>query len=185
MLVNLSRNSWHSKYYNFVKGNYPTYDFKSLCPYFWTIVSYILLSPVIIFWKVFKALTVKPIQKAIFRSVDKALSEPYEKKEPSKFWKWWEKNDDKIGEWFGRIYFGFLGLIVVVVIIGSIIQLFKDKGAWMGFVFLFAWIGALTSLIFVTWGLVSFFETDVWRAIKGMSYSVKNKVCPMIKWEQN
>ena len=183
MLVNLSRNSWHSKYYNFVKGNYPTYDFKSLCPYFWTIVSYLLLSPVIVFWKIFKALTVKPIQKAIYRGVEKSLSEPYKRKEPSKFWKWYEKNDDNIGKWFGRIYFGFLGLIVVVVIIGAIIQLFNDKGACMGIIYIFAWIGALVTSVFVIWGIISFFETDAWRAVKGMSYSVKNKVCHMIKWD--
>lgn len=182
MLVNLSRNSWHSEYYNFVKGNYPTYDFKSLCPYFWTIVSYILLLPVILIWKGFKYLTVKPIQKAIYRGVDKALSEPYEKKEPNRFWKWYEKNDDKIGKWFGKIYFGLLGLAFLVILGTAIIQLFKEKGAWIGIIYIFACIGAIVTTVFVFWGVFSFFETDVWKMIKGMGYSVKNKVCPMIKW---
>lgn len=183
MLVNLSQNSWHSKYYNFVKGYYPTYEFKSLCPYFWTIVSFIVLLPVILLWKLFKFVALKPIKKAIIKGVDKALSEPYEQKKPNKFFVWWEKNDDKIGDWFGKIYFGILGLVVLVVLVGSIIQLFKDKGAWMGFVFIFACIGVLTTLIFVTWAVISFFETDWWKIVKGMGYSFKNKVCPMIKWE--
>ena len=63
MLVNLSRSSWHSKYYNFVKGYYPTYEFKSLCPYFWTIVTLILLLPVILIWKGFKTFVVTPTKK--------------------------------------------------------------------------------------------------------------------------
>ena len=183
MLVNLNRNSWHSKYYNFVKGYYPTYEFKSLCPYFWTIVSYILLSPVIVFWKIFKKVTVKPIQKAIMNGVGRALSEPYKKKEPNKFWKWWDRNDGKIEKWFQRIYFGMIGLVVLIILVAAIIQLFKDKGAWMGIIYIFAWIGALVTSVFVIWGIISFFETDAWRAVKGMSYSVKNKVCPMIKWD--
>lgn len=183
MLVNLSRHSWHSKYYNFVKGHYPTYDFKSLCPYFWTIVSYILLSPVIIFWKVFKALTVKPIQKAIYRGVDKSLSEPYKRKGPNKFWKWWDKNEPNIDKWGQRIYFGFLISVVLFIIIAGLVQLFKEKGVWLSFIYIFAWIGAATTIVFVSWGVVSFFDTDIWRAIKGMSYSVKNKVCPMIEWD--
>lgn len=189
MLVNLRKNSWHSKYYNFVKGYYPTYQFKSLCPYFWTIVSFILLLPVILLWKGIKSLlklTVKPIQKAIVYGVGKAVSEPYEpnkKKEPSKFSKWFRKNEENIGKWGGRIYFGFLLLMLLVVLVGGIIQLFKEKGAWQGIVIIFAWIGVITTSFLSIWGVMSFFETDTWQMIKGMGYSIKNKVCPMISWD--
>lgn len=183
MLVNLSRNSWHSKYYNFVKGNYPTYDFKSLCPYFWTIVSFILLSPVILTWKLIKHLTVKPIQKAIVSGVGEALSETYESKEPNKFFKWWDKHGDNIEKWFQRVYFGMLGLVGLIIIIAALVQLFKEKGTWMGFVYIFAWIGVILTTVFTTYGIISFFETDTWSMIKGMGHSFKNKVCPMIKWD--
>jgi hypothetical protein len=174
MLVNLSKNSWHSKYYNFVKGYYPTYEFKSLCPYFWTIVSFILLSPVILLWKVFGAIAIKPIKKTINSSSDKG---------PNKFFKWYEKKGPNIDKWFGRIYFGFLGLMFLFLIVVGLIQLFKEKGAWMGLVYIFAWIGATGIGIFTVFGIVNFFETDTWGIIKGMIYSVKNKVCPMIKWD--
>jgi hypothetical protein len=186
MLVNLSRTSWHSKYYNFVKGYYPTYEFKSLCPYFWTIVSFILLLPVILLWKGLKSLlklTVKPIQKAIIHGVGKAVSEPYVKKEPSKFSKWFKRNEITIGKWVGRIYFGFLAIAALVILVAATIQLFKDKGAWMGLVYIFAWIGVLATSVFTIFGIVHFFETDTWDMIKGMGYSIKNKVCPMIKWD--
>ena len=77
-----------------------------------------------------------------------------------------------------------MGLIALIVIIGSIIVLFQEKGAWLGFIYIFAIFGALTTLIFTVWGIISFFETETWKMIKGMSYSAKNKVCPMITWEE-
>jgi uncharacterized membrane protein len=66
----------------------------------------------------------------------------------------------------------------------ALIQLFREKGAWMSFVYIFAWIGVTVTTIFVIWGIISLFETDTWKMIKGMSYSIKNKVCPMIVWEE-
>jgi hypothetical protein len=188
MQVSLSRHSWHARYYKWVKGYYPTYEFKSLCPYFWAIVSFILLLPVFLLWKGFKLLlnsTVEPIHKGIVSVVGKSVSEPYKKNEPGKFRQWYDRNDKKIGEWFGRIYFGFMGLILLIILVGSIIKLFQEKGAWLGFIYIFAFIGAFTTIVFVIWGLISLFETDTWRMIKGMAYSTKNKVCPMIQWDKN
>ena len=187
MQVSLSRHSWHSKYYNFVKGYYPTYEFKSLCPYFWTIVSFVLLLPVILIWKGLKLLSklsIKPIQKAIVYGVGKALSEPYVKKEPGKFSKWFKRNDKTINKWFGRIYFGSLLLMLLVVVVGGIIELFKQKGAWLGFVYIFACIGVTATCFLIIWLIVEFFSSDTWEMVKGMGYSVKNKVCPMIKWDE-
>jgi hypothetical protein len=76
-----------------------------------------------------------------------------------------------------------MGLIALIVIIGSIVILFQEKGAWLGFVYIFAIIGGLVSLILLIWMVISFFETDSWKMIKGMMYSTKNKVCPMITWK--
>jgi hypothetical protein len=189
MEVSLSQHSWHAKYYNFVKGYYPTYEFKSLCPYFWTIVSLVLLSPVIVSWKVIKPLikgTIKSAGNVIAISVDKVLSQPSNpRKEPSKFSKWYDRNGKKIGDWFGKIYLITMGLIALIVIIGSIVILFQEKGAWLGFVYIFTIIGGLVSLFSLIWLVISFFETDIWKMIKGMIYSTKNKVCPMITWKND
>jgi hypothetical protein len=188
MQVSLSKNSWHAQYYNWVKGYYPTYEFKSLCPYFWTIVSFVLLSPVFILWKGFKSLvklTEKPIEKLIVSTVGKSVSEPYKEKKPTKIGKWYDKNEKKIGKFFGYAYFGIMMLALIIVLIGSFIQSIEKNGLFMTLVFTFAMIGALVTLFFVIWGLISIFETDTWRMIKGMSYSVKNRVCPMIEWKTN
>lgn len=185
MEISLSRHSWHAKYYNFVKGYYPTYEFKSLCPYFWTILTLLLLSPVIVLWKVFNKLAIKPVGSAINYTIHKALSQPSKpRKEPSKFSKWYDRRREKIGEWFGEVYLITMGLIALIVIIGSIVALFQEKGAWLGFIYIFAIIGGITTFILSLWGIISFFETETWKVIKGMSYSAKNKVCPMITWEE-
>jgi hypothetical protein len=184
MEISLSRNAWHAKYYNFVKGYYPTYDFKSLCPYFWTMVTLILLSPVIVLWKVFNRLTVKPVDKVMSYLTNEAFNQPSKpRKEPSKISKWYDRNGEKIGEWFGKIYLITMGLISLIIFIFGIVTLFQENGAWLGFVYIFAFIGAFVSLVLLIWMVISFTDTDSWKMIKGMVYSTKNKVCPMITWE--
>ena len=181
MLVNLSRSSWHSKYYNFVKGYYPTYEFKSLCPYFWTIVTLILLLPVILIWKGFKTFVVTPTKKIAKVVKKEPKYKPY--KEPTKFVKWCQKNDSKITIGFQYLYFGLMGGLLVLMLSVGVYNLFSTEGFLMGVIYIFAGIGALTTTVLTVWGIISFFETDTWTMIKGMSYSIKNKVCPMITWE--
>jgi hypothetical protein len=181
MLVNLSRSSWHSKYYNFVKGYYPTYEFKSLCPYFWTIVTLILLLPVILIWKGFKTFVVTPTKKIAKVVKKEPKYKPY--KEPTKFVKWCQKNDSKITKGFQYLYFGLMGGLLVLMLSVGVYNLFSTEGFLMGVIYIFAGIGALTTTVLTVWGIISFFETDTWTMIKGMSYSIKNKVCPMITWE--
>ena len=187
MEVSLSRNAWHSKYYNFVKGHYPTYDFKSLCPYFWTMVSLILLSPVIVSWKVIKMIIKRPVKSVgnvIASSVDKVFSRPIKPhKEPSKFSKWYDRNGEKIGDSFGKIYLITMGIVSLIITIVGIVTLFQENGAWLGFVYILAFIGGFVSLFLLIWGVISLPDTDTWKMIKGMLYSTKNKVCPMITWE--
>ena len=184
MEISLSRSSWHAKYHNFVKGYYPTYEFKSLCPYFWTIVLFILLSPVIVLWKVFSRLTVKPFGKVInyWESESGVFNQPSKhSKEPSKFSKWCGRYDKNFGTWLLRIYFG----LMVSLLIFAIITFFEEMGFWLGITYIFAGIGGLTTLLLSVWGLLSFFENDSWKMIKGMAYSIKNKVCPMITWKND
>lgn len=42
--VTLNKNSWHFKYYSMIVSDNPP---KSLCPYFWTMVIIMLLSPIV------------------------------------------------------------------------------------------------------------------------------------------
>jgi hypothetical protein len=75
-----------------------------------------------------------------------------------------------------------LSLLLLLLVLCTI-KMFEEKGLWLGIIYIFAWIGFITTSVFVIWGLISFSETDTWKMVKGMSYSIKNKVCPMITWE--
>ena len=44
--VKLNKNSWHYRYYSQIVGSYTP---KSLCPYFWSLVGLLMLSPFIFF----------------------------------------------------------------------------------------------------------------------------------------
>jgi hypothetical protein len=152
-------------------------------------VTLILLSPVIVSWKVIKMIIKRPIKSAgnvIASSVDKVFSQPIKpRKEPSKFSKWYDRNGGKIGEWFCKFYLITCGLMALTLLIVGIVILFQENGVWLGFVYIFAFIGAFVSSVLLIWMVISFFETDSWKMIKGMIYSTKNKVCPMITWETN
>ena len=188
MQISLSRNSWHAQYYNWVKGYYPTYEFKSLCPYFWTIVTYLLLFPVFLTWKGLKLVmnhAVIPTKNVVTSSFKKSDSDSEVKKEPSKLVKWYEKNDKKIVNFFAYTYFGSMLLFLLLVLVSVLIKSFTDNGFWMTMVYIFSVIGGLTTLVLCIWGIITIFETETWKMIKGMSYSVKNKVCPMIEWKND
>lgn len=192
MQVSLSKTSWHSQYYYWVKGYYPTYEFKSLCPYFWTIILFLLLSPVFLVWKLINLLVnniVIPTKNVVNLTVSKLKTEP--KKEPKK-----EHKPNKLSMWFkrsgGKIfkYFSYTYLITCLIFLSyvffeTLIKSLNTHGFWMTIVYIFSIIGGLTTLVFVIWGIMTIFETDTWRMIKGMSYSIKNKVCPMIEWKTN
>lgn len=185
MLVNLSKNSWHSKYYNFVKGYYPS--FKSLCPYFWTIVSLIVFSPLILFWKGLRFIGDK-LCDVYLKHIKRNQNKPLKKTESSKSKSWIKINQKKVDniiEWIVKtivITFSLFGLFIILL---AIYDLFNKKGLMVGFAIIFSIIGVIASIIGITWGLLSFGDSDTWKMIKGMIYSVKNKVCPMIKWDNN
>lgn len=180
MQVSLSKNSWHSQFYRWVVGYYPTYEFKSLCPYFWTILFYLLCSPLILFWKGIMG-TIKLSSKS--KIVKRKNTKP--KKEPSKLSQWYDKNDKKIGDWIGYVWIGFMFLMLLFLIIFSFVESLNKYGLFMTLVYSTSIIGTLVISFFIIWGIITIFETETWRMVKGMSYSVKNKVCPMIEWKTN
>lgn len=177
MIINLSRASWHANYYKWVKGNYPTYQFKSLCPYFWTIVFLILCFPLILVLKTLGTIKrVIPIKKSTKRYSELD-------KEQTKFSKWWNKNQDLIVKWFGRIWIGVMCLFLILSLGFLVYDLFHKKGFYLGLIYILSIVGATTLFFLLTFGIFQFFDSDIWKMIRGMAYSVKNKVCPMIKWE--
>ena len=50
--VNLSKSAWHVKFFMWATGN--SVKWNNLCPYFWSLVSLLLISPLILMWKIVK-----------------------------------------------------------------------------------------------------------------------------------
>ena len=187
MLVTLNKSSWHVKYYYWVTGNNPTFKFRSICPYFWTMVLYIISLPLILLWKIFKFLLVKSVVVPMMDYVDKKLEErsnkPKKEKPKSKFSLWWNRNSEKIGEWILNIWV----VIFVCAVIGMLGVLFYDStvknGLLVTIVFTFAIIGFFATVLCIMLLVSHFIESDLWSSIKGILYSFKHKVCPMITWK--
>jgi hypothetical protein len=104
-------------------------------------------------------------------------------KPSSKISIWWNKHKELIFKTICVIYLTLSGLFLLYFLGLGLLFLFKEKGIWMTFIHIFAFIGAFFTAMLVIWGIVSFFMTDTWKMITGMIYSSKNKVCPAIDWE--
>lgn len=183
MLVDLSSNSWHSKFYTWVTDAKPNKKFKSICPYFWTIVFYLLSSPVILLFKGFIRGLVVIIHYSEKRAALKSELKKPEKKQ-SKLSKSLSKiNFDKLYKWAGRIYLGVIISFLLFLFGYLIYEKVMAKG-WIHTLILLSF--ALAALIVLTgliYGFIKFFESDTWNMVKGMGFSFKHKVCPMINWD--
>ena len=183
MLVTISDKSWSSKYYKWVTGVNASKRFKSLCPYFWTLFVYIVFSPFILTIKgigyLFENLLIKPMVKKLEKDFDNSN---FRSKKQSKVSEWWDDKGDTVLEYFGKTMMVFFILFVVFILVLSFIDTVRKSGLFMTLVYFFAIIGAIGTFTLVSVGIGSFFESDTWNIIKGMFYSVKNKVCPIIKW---
>ena len=186
MLVDLSSNSWHSKFYTWVTDAKPNKKFKSICPYFWTIVFYLLSSPVILLFKGFIRGLVVIIHYSEKRAALKSESKKTEKteKKQSKLSKWLSNiNFNKLYKWAGRIYLGVM-ISFLLLLFGYLIYTAVIEKGWIHTLILLSF--ALAALIVLTgliYGFIKFFESDTWNMVKGMGFSFKHKVCPMIKWD--
>jgi hypothetical protein len=180
MQVNLSKNSWHAKYYNWSTGN-PA-KFMNLCPYFWSLVSLLALFPVLFFFKLVKLLyfaSLKVIpqsneskpQSSLSKKVEAFSDKHHVKIEKAK------KITEKAVMWF---YFGIIGAMVIFAIVATVVE-----GKWME---LLAFIGGIVILAGLIFGLISgvskISESDTYSMIKGMIKSKKDKVCPGIEWKE-
>ena len=174
MKVTLHKNSWHVNLYRWVTGENPTYNFKSICPYFWTTIAFVLISPLIL---IFKGL------KLIINKLKKSSNLKTEESKKSKIAVWYDKNANRMFKWTLNLY---LGICILILLSGFFLYLYKSVkkfGLLMTLFGMFSIIGAFTVMLLIVYLISSFFESDIWSSIKGMIYSQKNKVCPMIEWK--
>jgi hypothetical protein len=180
MQVNLSKNSWHAKYYKWSTSN--PVKFMNLCPYFWSLVSLLASFPVLLFFKFVKflylgSLKIIPKKEETYKPQSKISKkiEAFNDKHEVKIKKV-KKAAGLVLMWF---YFGVIGAGGLFAIIFTVAD-----GKWME---LLAFIGGLALLFglicLIIFGGSRISESDTYSMIKGMIKSKKDKICPGIEWK--
>ena len=205
--VKLNKDSWHFKYYSMIVSSNPP---KSLCPYFWTMVLLILLSPLVglimsivyimkyitmfFDWIVPKKEKKQKSMKEYQREYKKIMETQKEKEKRRE--KFWNSVGDKFS-WFFTYIFVPSGLLLLIYKVFSV----AVKVGWLKFLIYFG-LAILTLGLIV--GFIIFVETFGgrigkfiskclsilnpfnWKVTKicgEMIVATYTKMCPIITWE--
>jgi len=193
--VTLNKNSWHFKLYkSMVSDDTP----KSLCPYFWTMVLLIILSPLIVvaygIVEIGTFLTKKFGSKKIETFGEKLERYRKEEEKAIKRMKFWDRA--------GEICSWVIKYVVLPFIIICFIGLIVYSGMEMGWLELLKQVligltvvGVLTSIPFLLIKISPFlgkiltrlnpFNWKVTIIIGEMIKTVYTKACPLITWESD
>lgn len=203
--VTLNTNSWHFKYYSLIVSDNPP---KSLCPYFWTMVLLMLLSPVVgLFF------AINYINKQVTNFFDRVLPKKPKKEETyEEIIARWEKKDkeqkkrEKFWNKAGDVLVWTLKWIILPTVLLFLIYFtYKHvvKVGWVVFLISLG-IGILVSALFI--GVIKLIEWITekvhnnsnrigkffsylnplnWKATKIVGEMIKaqyTKMCPLITW---
>ena len=194
--VNLRRSAWHVKFFMWATGK--PVKWNNLCPYFWSLVSLLLISPLLLAWKTVKtvvnglikivkyidSLFIKPTKDYV-KSGNKTKGKKRKVKTTEQIIRK-EKQIDAVktvGKWIGYGFLGLYGLLAIFCVIMAFVGLFTKFGFLMGIVYIFAVIGALAFIILVIYLIGSYFQSDTHEMVVGMFRAKKQKYCPHINWK--
>lgn len=208
MNVTLNQNSWHFKLYSKVAGNNPP---KTLCPYFWSLVAIIVLSPMLLtiyvigsgieFFNNIKENERIKKEMEDTRTYEEVMAE-YRKK--------WDEQDRKERESHARwskitdvVTWISKRILFPILCVGVIYGIY-NAGSKMGWGQFFIAIGMCSLIIgfiiFWIWVIEKYgnriagpigrglsklnpFKWGITQIIGGMIYSAYTKACPIINWE--
>ncbi len=203
--VTLNKKSWHFEYYSLVVSDTPP---KSLCPYFWTMVALIILSPIIgiiLFCGfVMKHTTaffdsVVPKKEKKTRTVEEFEQEWIAKRvKAEKKAQFWNKVGDHtatVSRWvflpgviIAVIYLAYRSLInvgwyefLVSVGVGIVLILML-----IGFVYLIETFGGRVGRFFLL--ILKVINPLNWKSVKILGEMINaayTKACPIITWNEN
>lgn len=166
MLITLSKNSWHYKYYTWVYGERP--EHKSICPYFWGILFTVLITPLTLFVKGIGFL----IELIGDSRAGDAMGDFFERPAVA-----------KTANVIGTILMGLFILFMALIIGSGLYHLFTTHTIGDAFTIIGIIVGVLAAFFGIIVAGIYFFTSDTWDLITGMAYGIKNKVCPMLKFK--
>jgi hypothetical protein len=208
--VKLNKNSWHFKYYSYVVSSEMP---KSLCPYFWTMILILILSPILLIEPLIKYLSkILPKKEkkelTIEQLVDKFHKDAEREKKRTLFW-------NKMGRFFSKyillpisiificymIYlgcnslgvFGFIQMILIISISGGVMAvliLMIEKTVKYTSRFkkylpnLSKPLSKLLNIFTKPFKIIFSFIYKVFKICGQMINAQYTKMCPMIIWEE-
>ena len=179
MNITLSKNSWHFKIYSMVFSDRTP---KSLCPYFWSWVGMVIVSPILVLIGLMKFLSKvfesKPVsKKSINDMTDEEITKKYQE----------VLKKEKRAELTAKIFLGFWVFVCFALIIfTAYLQINKD--GWFDFFrFVFSLIGVCTTLYWIIRLVAHYSEkignSNVIKVPVAIIKSVYTKTCPIINWK--
>lgn len=210
MGITLNKNSWHFKYYSSMVSHTPP---KSLCPYFWTMVLLILISPIIgiiafVDWIGKHATNLIDYIRHLFRSQKPEVEKPkksieqliaeMDKKhnaEMARVLKW-NRFSDYVSKFFKWVFFPAIGLFTTYTLcvgaydagwfasLMTILVVFGVVGFILGVVYLIETYGSMMGRRLVKF--LQFINPLNWKVIIVIGEMIKTaytKACPLITWE--
>lgn len=203
MEIKLNKNSWHFKMYKSIVSSNPP---KSLCPYFWSMVLVICISPMILLFKLVDYIGnsfTKLRNKLIPKKVKPELSyDEWVKKQEVEFEKSmirqekWDKASNITATVFKWVVLPLVGLVVIYG--------FYEVGLSIGLIGILSAVGIALLLVSFIIGAVTVCEKyghkivgpigrflswinplnwEIIQMIGGMIYATYKVACPMIEWK--
>lgn len=203
--VTLNKNSWHFQYYSMVVSDTPP---KTLCPYFWTMVAILIMSPIVglilgisfimkhvtSFFE--KIVPKKEKKQKTWEEFEAELREMRTKREKKE--RFWNKAGDVTSWTFGRIFVPLLAIGLIYLAYRSMV-----KVGWLEFLIslgigllLISTILGIVFLLEKFGGKIGRFILMIlkvinplnWTAVKILGEMINaayTKACPLITWEGN
>lgn len=207
--VTLNKNSWHYKYYCMVVGDYAP---KSLCPYFWTMVILIIVSPVFLlamgvikfmdtatgFFDKITIIKSKKEVKEVKRKTEQEWDEWFDEQEKKAIAK--KERWDKLSHKFSLVFGWVIVPLIFIVAIWQGYNLIVKHGiipivvvlliilVFVGVIWGFVWL-ANTYAEKTGKNLIKFFKFINplrFKSVQIIGQMIKawyTKACPLITWE--
>lgn len=203
MEIKLNKNSWHFKMYESVVSTNPP---KSLCPYFWSMVLIVCISPMILLFKLVNYIGnsfTKLKNKLIPKKVKPELSydEWLEKKsiefdKSMKRQEKWDRASYKTAIVFKWVVLPLLGLVIICLLYEAVKSIGLEgilTSIGISLIVIVSVLGFITLIEnyghkivgpigrFLSW--INPLNWEIIQIIGGMIYATYKVACPMIEWE--
>ena len=199
MEIKLKKNSWHFKLYSTVISDTPP---SSLCPYFWTLVVLVLVSPMIgIAYLVVKSIDKISAGISWLKLKFKKEGKPKPSKTIEDYIDEWKREEEASKRRAALISKIGKGLLITVFVM--LVLLLTIYGKKENFITLLIALGISLNIVLVVIGTISVCETfnleeklakftplkwikqsSPYQLLVGMIVATYTKMCPLIKWEQ-